>query len=66
MGEATTECPIPGCQTRHRRNLMMCATHWRMVPKLLQQEVYRAYRQDGVMSEAYLEARKSAIEAATP
>lgn len=59
-------CPVPGCSEMHARRLMMCPTHWRQVPKPIRDEVWRSYREEGVLSEAYIEARVAAIESVTP
>src|SRR4051812_24288776 len=47
------ECPVSGCETRHPPHLMMCRSHWFQVPKHLRDEVWDAYRNDGVLSVRY-------------
>lgn len=58
------ECPVDGCQNRHARTLLMCRSHWYAVPKPLRDDVLRAYRTEGVVSDAYIAARAAAIHAA--
>lgn len=41
-------CPVEGCETTVPSSHLMCARHWRMVPKLLQGRVYRAWRERGI------------------
>lgn len=58
---SATTCPVPGCNQRHRRDMLMCRTHWYMVPKPLREELWRAYRGEGVLSDAYQSARDRCI-----
>lgn len=58
-------CPVPDCEVTHSRRLLMCRDHWFSVPKPLRDELMRAYRRDGVLSEEYLNARQACIEAAS-
>lgn len=37
-------CHAAGCKTPCKPELLMCLTHWRKVPKKLQLNVLRAYR----------------------
>jgi hypothetical protein len=42
---ATHKCPIDGCEvTDLPRSILMCALHWRKVPRDLQRAVNRAWR----------------------
>lgn len=41
---ATHNCCAEGCTRPIAKSLLMCMTHWRMVPAPLQREVYRAFR----------------------
>ena len=62
----TRECPIDGCAARHDTRYLMCGTHWRMVPKELQAEVYgRARRMfdDEAAYDLWEEACSKAIAA---
>lgn len=59
-------CPIDGCPNRHQTNRLMCRRHWFTVPLELRDEVWRAWREEGVSSERYREARDAAIAAAEP
>lgn len=47
MGEVTTHhCPVAGCKNDHvERAVMMCARHWRMVPKPLREAIYASYNE---------------------
>jgi hypothetical protein len=38
-------CHALNCQRRCRPEYLMCLAHWRMVPRSLQNEVYRHYRE---------------------
>lgn len=61
------QCPVNECGARctnvHTPDKLMCRTHWFQVPKGLRDEVWDAYRNEGVMSERYVEARDAAIKA---
>lgn len=37
------KCPIDKCATNLSDALLMCADHWRCVPRPMQREVYAAY-----------------------
>lgn len=55
------ECPIEGCTEKHTRTKLMCRLHWYEVPKELRDRVWSTYRNEGVFSEEYQEARDAAI-----
>lgn len=38
------QCPCAGCIAYVPKGLLMCAPHWRMVPKPLQGDINRFYR----------------------
>lgn len=40
----THACCATGCQKQVPRNLLMCMTHWRMVPAPVQREVLASWR----------------------
>jgi len=40
----THTCPIPGCMRRVSQDYLMCAKHWRYVPRTVQNAVWREYR----------------------
>lgn len=42
----------------------MCLHHWRTVPAPLRSEVWRTYRDLGILSDEYHDARDAAIAAA--
>jgi hypothetical protein len=58
-------CHALGCSTYVHERLLMCYTHWRMVPRPLQTQVYSTYRPgqevDKQPSAAYLRAQHAAI-----
>lgn len=58
---ALRECPVDGCTNRHKRHLLMCSAHWHALPKPLRDELWAAYRHDGVLSERYQAAREACI-----
>lgn len=43
MTTPTHRCPARGCTRDVRDDLLMCGSHWRMVPATAQARVYRAY-----------------------
>ena len=60
-------CHAQGCEKEIPPRLLMCLRHWRMVPLMLQAEVWRWYRPgqeiDKSPSDRYLVAMKNAINA---
>lgn len=64
-------CPVPRCKHSAPRGKLMCAPHWRRVPKALQQAVWSTWGavcgdlNNGDKAEAYEHARTAAIEAVT-
>jgi hypothetical protein len=56
-------CPVGDCDARRGREHLMCRSCWRLVPRVLRDEVWAAYREEGVLSERYLQARETAIAA---
>ena len=57
-------CPADGCMKDVRNDMLMCPRHWGMVPKPLQNAVYRAWRNgDGEGSPAHAQAIHAAIDA---
>lgn len=60
-------CHAEGCQRAVPRKMLMCGTHWRMVPRPLQDDVWDTYvsgqeeRMDP--TPAYLYAANAAVEA---
>lgn len=56
---------MEGCTIQHSRDLLMCKGHWFSVPKPLRDELWRAFRSDeGILGEAYHDAREACIAAA--
>lgn len=62
---ARIECLIKGCTTTHPDDLLMCKEHWFKVSETTRNRVWRAYRNAGVMSKEYRDARAQAIEEAS-
>jgi len=61
-------CHVPDCRTPCAPAHLMCAPHWRAVPKPLQQAVWAHYRPGqeadfAPLSEEYLDAAQAAIAA---
>jgi hypothetical protein len=58
-------CHARGCRTPVRPELLMCARHWRVVPKFVQRAVWDSYRpgqcDDKDVSRAWLRAADAAI-----
>jgi hypothetical protein len=54
------KCPVAGCEIHVSNRLLMCASHWHLVPKALQGSVYRAWRSGN--KRAHAAACKAAIE----
>jgi hypothetical protein len=60
----THKCPIADCQVEVVWARLMCATHWRLVPRRLRGPVYRAWHHGrGYATEAHQQACEAAIEA---
>lgn len=64
-----SNCPIQGCKNSVKPGHLMCLTHWRLVPRLIQQAVnttWRAYQRGRHREqlEEYRSARDAAIRAA--
>lgn len=53
-------CRIQGCETQHARNLFCCRSHWYALPKQMRDAIWSAYRNQGVMSDEYLQAAENA------
>ncbi len=64
---AVHHCHAVGCGKRVPPRLLMCAPHWRMVPKPIQREVWNAYVVGQEITKtptpAYLDVMDRAIEA---
>ncbi len=60
-------CHAIGCEVEVPPRMLMCARHWRMVPRPQQQAVWRHFRSgqeaDKRPSKEYLIAARTAIEA---
>lgn len=60
-------CHAAGCNLEIPPRHLMCMNHWRMVPKALQDEIWKHYRagqeRDKRPSREYLIAMRNAIEA---
>lgn len=65
------ECPVDACPRTVRPGHLMCATHWRQVPKGLQNDVWSTWRKwqrtmDDDDWTAYLTAREAALDSLKP
>lgn len=60
-------CHAIGCNVEVPARLLMCPRHWRLVPVVLKDAVWKTYRpgqeRDKQPSPAYLQVAKAAIEA---
>lgn len=55
-------CPIEGCTHQLPTHILMCKPHWAMVPKHVQQRVYKAWNGGAVQNiQDYLTAKNEAI-----
>lgn len=62
MAAKDHKCAAPQCEVLVPWHILMCATHWRMVPGPLKIAVLRTWNNGG-SSQAYLAARDAAIRA---
>lgn len=61
------QCPAPGCTRQIANHLLMCRTHWSLVPAPIQRELYAAYKNGrGVGTAEHRAAMEKAIESVTP
>ena len=60
------ECPIDGCTLRTGEDQLLCRTHWRQVPKELQEAVWRTWknRQDEWHNQGLIRLHEAAKAAA--
>lgn len=66
--EATKHsCPVGGCPSWVPADKLMCAPHWRLVPRDIQRRVYAAYRSEpgGVEHRGAMMAAITAVTKAT-
>lgn len=63
----THTCHAKGCETPVPPKLLMCAKHWRMVPREIQLRIWKHYRPgqeiDKNPTETYLSVMREAIDA---
>jgi hypothetical protein len=57
---STRTCRIEGCTARHTRGKFCCPTHWYSLPAHFRDEIWAAFRNDGVFSIRYLQAAENA------
>lgn len=50
------DCPAAGCTAQVPYAQFACRAHWYSIPKPLRDELWRAYRVDGQLSDAHLAA----------
>jgi hypothetical protein len=55
-----TKCPVADCAVMKARSLLMCRTHWRLVPAWLQREVWTYWRNRNLSE--WVRAKNKAIE----
>jgi hypothetical protein len=58
----THKCPANGCNAQVPYRMLMCGSHWKLVPRAIQDAVYREYRRE-THSAAHIQACKTATEA---
>lgn len=56
----THKCPVESCSKQQPQNILMCAGHWRMVPRDIQRQVLDGWHKG---SGNYMAARQAAINA---
>lgn len=66
MSAEGRECAAPTCSITISRKFLMCRQHWYQVPKPIRDEVWRSYKEEGVLSEAYIAAVDAAVASVTP
>lgn len=59
--KTTHQCPVLGCHEQRPAEILMCASHWALVPPAIKARVWQTWKSGGVR--AYLEARNEAIKA---
>ena len=59
------KCPVDACQAQLPHEILMCRTHWFMVPKPLRDRLWVAWRkyQRGVDVKVYLAVRQECADA---
>ncbi len=57
-------CPVGGCESSRPSYKLMCAAHWRHVPRALSQEVYAAWRARTASEPGGRERHQAATDAA--
>lgn len=62
MTDTTHECPAPGCTLRVPFARLACLTHWRLIPRDLQQRLLREYSHS-FGEESYFQARADCLRA---
>lgn len=53
-------CRIEGCGRMHGNGLFCCIDHWYELPIPMRDEVWRAYKEEGVFSDEYMQAAENA------
>jgi hypothetical protein len=56
-------CPIANCERQAKDGQLMCWPHWKRVPRAINHAVFDTFRNEGVRSEGYRQARAAAIGA---
>lgn len=55
-------CPSPGCEERVPSGRYACRRHWFTIPKPLRDELWQAFRTEGIFSEEYIAAAAACKE----
>lgn len=56
------ECPAPECERRCPPHILACARHWKMLPREIAIEVWRAWRNRDKDYWAVLDTRQKAVD----
>jgi hypothetical protein len=59
---STHPCPAPNCDREVPFEQLACRAHWFLIPKPLRDELWRAYREDGIGSETHGAAVDACID----
>ena len=59
---STHECPAPGCTEQVDGHRLACVRHWYAIPRDLRGELWRAYREEGQMSDGHVAAMEKCLE----
>lgn len=60
IDDTVRTCRIAGCTNQHKNWLFCCRHHWFRLLKHYRDDIWRAYREHGVISVEYLQAAENA------